>query len=189
MIIIHKIFCIIGRTGVGKSVITNKAAQTLQMKILKSYTTRSMRKGETIEKSDHTFIKPEEVDQYRGDMVAYTDRVDYCSFATRQQLFNSDFYIINPTGLYELKLKTKDMDIKLIPVYINVPYRQNLENAKKRGDLESWKANYEKENDEFKSFEYSDLVRYRILNNGTIDQAVDKLVRIVEKERGRDKTF
>lgn len=185
----HKIFCIIGRTGVGKSVITNKAVQRLQMKILKSYTTRSMRNGETIEKSDHTFIKPDEVEQYRNDMVAYTDRVGYCSFATRQQLFNSDFYIINPTGLYELKLKTKDMDIELIPVYINVPYRQNLENAKKRGDLESWKANYEKENDEFKSFEYSDLVRYRILNNGTIDQAVDKLVRIVEKEREGIKHF
>lgn len=189
MIIIHKIFCIIGRTGVGKSVITNKAAQKLDMKILKSYTTRSMRKGETVEKSDHSFINPEEVDQYRDDMVAYTDRVGYCSFATYQQLFNSDFYIINPTGLYELKLKTKDMDIELIPVYISVPYRQTLENAKKRGDIESWKANYEKENEEFKSFEHSDLIRYRILNNGAIDQAVDKLTRIVEKERGKDKTF
>lgn len=186
MIIIHKIFCIIGRTGVGKSVITNKAAQKLDMKILKSYTTRSMRKGETVEKSDHTFINPEEVDQYRDDMVAYTDRVSYCSFATYQQLFNLDFYVINPKGLYELKLKIKGMGIELIPIYISVPYRQNLENAKKRGDLDTWKVNYEKENIEFKSFEHSDMIQYRILNNGTIDQAVDKLVKIVEKERNRD---
>lgn len=186
MIIIHKIFCIIGRTGVGKSVITNKAAQKLDMKILKSYTTRSMRKGETVEKSDHTFINPEEVDQYRDDMVAYTDRVSYYSFATYQQLFNSDFYVINPKGLYELKLKIKDMGIELIPIYISVPYRQNLENAKKRGDLDTWKVNYKKENIEFKSFEHSDMIQYRILNNGTIDQAVDKLVKIVEKERNRD---
>lgn len=170
----------------GKSVITNKVAQKLDMKILKSYTTRAMRKGETESNSDHIFILPEHVDQYRDDMVAYTDRVGYCSFATRQQLFNSDFYIINPTGLYELKLKTKNMDIELIPVYINVPYRQNLENAKKRGDIESWKANYEKENEEFKSFEHSDLIRYRILNNGTIDQAADKLMGIIEKERNKD---
>lgn len=148
-----------------------------------------MRRGEADEKSDHTFINPEDVDQYRDDMVAYTDRVNYCSFATRQQLLNSDFYIINPTGLYELKLKTKDMDIELIPIYINVPYRQTLENAKKRGDLDTWKANYKKENEEFKSFEHSDMIRYRILNNGTISQAVDKLVKIVEKERGKDKTF
>lgn len=186
MIIIHKIFCILGRTGVGKSVITNKTAQKLQMKILKSYTTRCMRKGETVEKSDHTFIKPEEVDQYRDDMVAYTDRVGYCSFATHQQLLNSDFYVINPTGLYELILKTKDMNIELLPVYISVPYRRTLENAKKRGDLESWKVNYEKESEEFKSFEHSDLIRYRILNNGSVDQAVDKLTRIVEKERSKD---
>lgn len=119
-------------------------------------------------------------------MVAYTDRVSYCSFATYQQLFNSDFYEINPKGLYELKLKIKDMGIELIPIYISVPYRQNLENAKKRGDLDTWKANYEKENIEFKSFEHSDMIQYRILNNGTIDQAVDKLVKIVEKERNRD---
>lgn len=186
MIIIHKIFCIIGRTGVGKSVITNKAAQKLQMKILKSYTTRSMRKGETEERSDHTFINPEDVDQYRNDMVAFTERVGYYSFATRQQLLNSDFYVINPNGLYELKLKTKDMDIELIPIYISVPYRQNLENAKKRGDLDTWKSNYEKENVEFKSFEHSNMIQYRILNNVTIDQAVDKLVKIVEKERNRN---
>lgn len=55
-------------------------------------------------------------------MIAYTDRVGYCNFATKQQLLDNDFYIINPTGYYELKLKTKDMDIELVPIMVNVPY-------------------------------------------------------------------
>ena len=43
----HKIFCIIGRSASGKSTITNNVANKLGMKILKSYTTRTMRKEET----------------------------------------------------------------------------------------------------------------------------------------------
>ena len=79
----HKLYCIIGRTASGKSTITGLAAKELGMNILKSYTTRKPRKGETKEKSDHTFISSDEVEQYRNDMVSYTDRVNYCSFATK----------------------------------------------------------------------------------------------------------
>lgn len=154
------------------------------MKVLRSYTTREQRSGETEENSDHTFIKPDEVEQYRDDMVAYTERVGYCSFATRTQLLESDFYVINPTGFYELKLKTKDMAISLVPIYITVPYRTSGKRVKIRGDYESWKENYEKENKEFSSFEKSNIVDYRILNDGDVDVSVDKLVRIIEKVRG-----
>lgn len=41
-----------------------------------------------------------EVEKYRNDMIAYTERVNYCSFATKQQILDNDFYIINPTGYY-----------------------------------------------------------------------------------------
>ena len=114
MIIIHTVYCVLGRTSSGKSTITQKAANNLNMKVLKSYTTRQRRENETDESCDHIFISSNEVEKYRNDMIAYTDRVGYCSFATKQQLLDNDFYIINPTGYYELKLKTKDMDIELV---------------------------------------------------------------------------
>lgn len=97
----HKLYCIIGRTASGKSTITRLVAKKLKMNVLKSYTTRKPRKGETAKNSDHTFILPEDVDSYRDDMVAYTERVGYCSFATKQQIMDSDFYIINPSGYFE----------------------------------------------------------------------------------------
>ena len=182
----HTVYCILGRTSSGKSEIVRQAAKKLNMKVLKSYTTRVRRENETEEDSDHIFIHSDEVEKYRPDMVAYTDRVVYCSFATKEQLLNSDFYVINPTGYYELKLKTKDMDIKFVPIYITVPYRTLIERAKKRGDFESWKENYIKESDEFSQFERSNLIDYRVLNDGSIDDSVNKLIRIINKDKGKE---
>ena len=182
----HTVYCILGRTSSGKSEIVRQAAKKLNMKVLKSYTTRVRRENETEEDSDHIFIHSDEVEKYRPDMVAYTDRVGYCNFATKEQLINSDFYVINPTGYYELKIKTKDMDINLVPIYITVPYRTLIERAKKRGDFESWKENYIKESDEFSQFERSNLIDYRVLNDGSIDDSVNKLIRIINKDKGKE---
>lgn len=179
---IHKLFCVIGRTAVGKSTITYEVAKENKLRILKSYTTRTMRQNETEEKSDHTFISPDEVEQYRDDMVAYTDRVGYCSFMTRKQIMESDLCIINPSGFYELKLKTKDMPVELITIYITVPYSMNMANAKSRGNFEEWKQNYERESEEFSDFEKSNMIYYRILNDTSIEDAVAKMTRILEKE-------
>lgn len=154
--------------------------------VLKSYTTRKPRKGETAKKSDHTFISPEDVDSYRNDMVAYTERVGYCSFATKQQIMDSDFYIINPSGYFELKLKTKNMDVELIPIYITVPYRTLEKRARNRGEFNTWRENYIKESEEFTDFEKSNLIDYRILNDGDLEFSVNKLINIIRKDKQKD---
>ena len=183
MIIIHTVYCVLGRTGSGKSTVTKEAANKLNMKVLKSYTTRQRRENETDENCDHTFISPDEVEKYRNDMIAYTERVGYCSFATKQQLLDNDFYIINPTGYYELKLKTKDMDVELVTIMVNVPYNDLRQRAKKRGDYDAWQANYIKESEEFSNFEKSHLIDYFILNDRSIEESVAKMVRIINKDK------
>lgn len=183
----HKVFCILGRTASGKSTIVKIVANELNLSVLKSYTTRPLRSNETIETSDHIHINTDEVEQYENDIVSYTDRVNYCSFVTKEQLMKSDIFIINPSSYYELKLKTNDMDIELIPIYITVPYTASKNRAKIRGDYNSWKENYEKENDEFLEFENSNLIAYRILNVYTIESATDDLKRIITKELEGDK--
>ena len=182
---LHTVYCVLGRTSSGKSEIVKRASNQLNMVVLKSYTTRARRENETEENSDHTFIHPDEVEKYKYDMVAYTDRVGYCSFATKQQLLESDFYIINPTGYYELKLKTKDMDIELVPIYVTVPYSVLVKRAKKRGGFESWKENYINEGEEFSQFEKSNLIDYRILNDGEIDDSIEKMIRIINKHKNK----
>lgn len=185
MIIIHTVYCVLGRTGSGKSTVTKEAANKLNMKVLKSYTTRQRRENETDENCDHTFISPDEVEKYRNDMIAYTERVGYCSFATKQQLLDNDFYIINPTGYYELKLKTKDMDVELVTIMVNVPYNDLCQRAKKRGDYDAWQANYIKESEEFSSFEKSNLIDYFVLNDRTIEESVAKMVRVINKDKAK----
>lgn len=183
----HKVFCVIGRTASGKSTLVRQAASDLNLSILKSYTTRAMRENETKETSDHTYISQDDVEQYRNDMMAYTERIGYCSFATKEQLLASDLYIINPVGFYELKLKTKGMDVELLPIYITVPYMVNQDRAKKRGDYDLWRKNYNKENDEFIEFEKSNLIAYRVLNVGDIKESVTKLENIICKELNTNK--
>lgn len=185
MIIIHTVYCVLGRTGSGKSTVTKEVANKLNMKVLKSYTTRQRRENETDENCDHTFISPDEVEKYRNDMIAYTERVGYCSFATKQQLLDNDFYIINPTGYYELKLKTKDMNINLVTIMVTVPFSDLRERTKKRGDYDAWQANYIKESEEFSNFEKSHLVDYFILNDRSIEESVAKMVRIINKDKAK----
>ena len=70
----------------------------------------------------------------------------------------------------------------MVTIYITVPYSVNMANAKSRGNVEEWKQNYEKENEEFSDFEKSNMIYYRILNDTSIDHAVAKMTRILEKE-------
>lgn len=186
MIIIHTVYCVLGRTSSGKSTITQKAANNLNMKVLKSYTTRQRRENETDENCDHIFISSNEIEKYRNDMIACTERVGYCSFATKQQLLDNDFYIINPSGYFELKLKTKNMDVELIPIYITVPYRTLEKRARNRGEFNTWRENYIKESEEFTDFEKSNLIDYRILNDGDLEFSVNKLINIIRKDKQID---
>ena len=186
MIIIHTVYCVLGRTGSGKSTVTKEAAKQLNMNILRSYSTRQcLRQDETKENSDHTLISQNEVEKYRNDMIAYTDRVGYCNFATKQQLLDNDFYIINPTGYYELKLKTKDMDVELVTIMVNVPYNDLRQRAKKRGDYDAWQANYIKESEEFSNFEKSNLIDYFVLNDRSLEESVAKMVRVINKDKAK----
>lgn len=184
MITIHTVYCVLGRTGSGKSTITKLAAEKLNMKVLRSYSTRQyLREGETKENSDHILISPDEVEQYRDDMIAYTDRVGYCNFATKQQLLDNDFYIINPTGYYELKMKTKGIDINLVTIMVTVPFNTLRERARKRGDFEQWQTNYMKESEEFSTFEKSHLIDYFILNDRSLEESVEKMIRNIKKDK------
>lgn len=181
----HKLFCIIGRTGSGKSTLVKKTANELRLKILKSYTTRSMRNGESIEDSDHVFISQNEVEKYRDDMVAYTERVNYCSFATKQQVMNSDLYIINPSGYKELIKSTEKMEVELVPILITTPLINIMVRAQNSRDPETWMANYLNENDEFTIFEHSNDAKYVIENNRDIYYSYETLELIINQELGK----
>lgn len=113
------IFLIVGESGSGKDSLVAKACEELNLKQLKSYTTRPRRVGET---DTHTFISPDEVEQYKNQMIAYTQIGDYIYFATKQQLYDVDAYVIDYLGIKWMYESSVDLsDFRFVTIFINTP--------------------------------------------------------------------
>lgn len=149
----HKIYLIVGRTASGKDSLAHALAEKHNLKILSSYTTRPKRPSET---NEHIFIDSDQVESYRDDIVAYTKIGDYEYFATKQQLLESDLYIIDPEGIESLLNNIRGkIDVECCIIYIAVDYVTRKQRAlNMRKDLE---VNFENrcraEEDQFVDFE------------------------------------
>ena len=136
----HTVFLIIGQTASGKDSLVNAMCKTfkpVQYDVLGkcilepytqliSYTTRPRR---TNESDTHIFIDKSDVEQYKDDMIAYTKIGEYEYFATKQQLANCDFYIIDYNGVEYLRSKHLDDEFRFVTIYINTPERIRKERA------------------------------------------------------------
>ena len=151
-----KLFCIMGRTCSGKTTLAKTVAETLHMKVLRSYTTRPMREGENEHTSDHIFISDDEVKLFQGKIVAYTEINGYKYFVTKDMIMESDIYVIDPNGYKMLaeNIKRKNMKIKLIPIYIDVDVADQERRYRARGNTrnEFWER-YKSEAERFDKFE------------------------------------
>lgn len=110
------LFCILGASASGKSTLVQKLEIELNMKQIASYTTRPPRyEGE----AGHTFVTEEEF-QSLSDIVAYNYYLDNHYGVTSQQIDDEahDLYVVDQTGLNELKEKYKG-DRKIYSVYID----------------------------------------------------------------------
>lgn len=98
-------YLIIGRTGSGKDYIASKFSKQFNLKILESYTTRKPRVfGGPLSRAvetGHIFISKEEAAKLT-DRIAEWKLGDIEYFATKQQLDESDIYIINPEAAIRL---------------------------------------------------------------------------------------
>lgn len=186
----HKVFLIIGRTASGKTSMCKEMETRLGLHTLMSYTDRPMRETEKKGRCDHTFVTKEEADMLLKDtskVIAYTTSIEdgYRRFATIDQLQNADLYIIDPNGVDTLKLCKNPVlgNMEFVEIYVRVPYQKAKENAKRRKHTESdFTTRYEQESKQFAEYEKRQAFRYHILNDTTLEDACDKLERIIRKE-------
>lgn len=181
-----KVYCVMGRTASGKTSLTKEVCKQTGMKVVKSYTTRPARNNEDKD-SDHIFISSSDVDKYKNNIVAYTKIGEYEYFATERQLFDCDFYVIDPIGYYSLVdyITRNNLDIQLETIYVTIPYNMTKERAKLRKDnVTTLKERIESENEQFSQFEKSGSIHYRILNDGSFEDGVNKFLRILRRDRG-----
>lgn len=156
----NELLLIVGRTGAGKSTIARKLADMFKRPVVKSYTTRPMREGETEETADHIFIDAKDISLYSDDFAAYTKIGDYEYFITWSLLEDyaskGAIYVINPIGVWNLQksLKEAGKEMNLNILYIKAHEDVRISRIKLRGDDKTEiKKRLRAEADQFDEFE------------------------------------
>lgn len=117
-----------GRSGCGKTTITELLEQKYGLKSIQSYTTRQKRSEN---ETGHIFVSDEEFDKLT-DMVAYTEFNGNRYCATTEQVETHSLYVIDPKGIEYFKEHYKgNKSVKVI--YINVSVKTSLDRMIKRG--------------------------------------------------------
>lgn len=179
----HTVFLVAGETSSGKDTFVQKICEDFGYKQLISYATRPRRDGEG---ETHVFISSDEAKEYVDKMVAYTKIGEFEYFATIPQLYESDFYVIDPNGVEYMKFITQYKnidDLRFVTIYINTPAGLRKERA-----LNSRKDNPEvyfnralDEQEEFTNFKAYAKYDYAI-SNVDFDKAYKIFKYIVEEE-------
>lgn len=143
---------IIGRSGTGKSTLEEKLCKDYDLKSIRSYSTRPKRSPD---ENSHIFIEPSDIDKYPNKIATTTINGNFY-FATKEQLDESQLYVIDPIGLYELSKNFPDLTFNLI--YLKLPkykHQQYLKNRRKNSNetpkLQAQRL--ESENQQFDEFE------------------------------------
>lgn len=178
------LFCILGASASGKSTLVQKLEIELNMKQIASYTTRPPRyEGE----AGHTFVTEEEF-QSLSDIVAYNYYLDNHYGVTSQQIDDEahDLYVVDQTGLNELKEKYKG-DRKIYSVYIDCLPLNRYDRLFDRyfkmyqNSLVSTNRAMERIKQDEIEFENCNLVvDYVITNNDNIETAYDELKNYIQ---------
>lgn len=125
------LICLCGMSGSGKSTIANRLERKYGYVQAKSYTTRPMR-NDPEDANTHTFIMPEQVDEYSDDMVAWNWYNGNFYFATASMLNNVSLYVIDKEGLLQLFRNYHDKDI--LAIYIDCDSSVAAKRMAERGD-------------------------------------------------------
>ena len=172
------IVLIVGESGSSKSTICDELTIRYVLKQVKSYTTRPRRSED---EDGHTFISDEEFDKLEN-ICAYTyfDNHHYC--ATREQIDNSDLYIIDPYGVKYFMETYNGRKIPMV-VYIYADKRTRRKRMAKRGDKE-YKIRQRIAHDESAFANVDEYTMYRY--NNTEEGDVEKIATDIYRKFFRD---
>ena len=177
----NTVFLIVGETSSGKDSFVQKICDECGYKQLVSYATRPRRNGEG---DTHIFISPDEVEQYKDQMIAYTKIGEFEYFATKDQLYKNDFYVIDYRGIEYMHNLVKDLDdIRFVTIFIHVPREIREERAlnKRHDDALTFYKRCFSESTQFTEMILRDDYDYAI-SNIDFDKAYKIFKHIVQTE-------
>ena len=122
----YKVICIIGKSGVGKSILANEICKDKKFHFVKSYTTRKVRINDPEDKETHIFVSKDFREKAKEVMVEYINvEKNYCSWVDKT-LFDENkinIFVVDIDAFLKLN-KRKDMNVKCV-------YLQLLEEERK----------------------------------------------------------
>lgn len=157
----HVLLLILGKSASGKDFLANKLCERTGLKQLISYTTRERRinEGET-----HIFATDVDYEQMQseGKIAAFTQIGLYKYWATIDQLYEADTYIIDYVGYKKLR-ELNLPNLRLVTVYINTPdaIREDRALNRRKDDKAKFRARSFAEREQFRAmlkdadFDYS----------------------------------
>ena len=161
----HVLLCILGRTASGKDSLVNRLCEKTGFTQIISYTTRARRdnEGET-----HRFVTKQVYDTMlaSGEVAVDTNIDGNYYWATIEQLYENDVYILDYIGLK--KLKSLNLPgLRLVSVFINTPDEIRKARAlEKRGD----------DRGKFLSRDFDEKTQFReMLKKADFDYAVSNI--------------
>jgi guanylate kinase len=160
----HTLVIFVGKSGSGKSSLINRLCNREGYTQVISQTTRPRRNEND---NDHIFITEEDyyMAKLNGDIVAETEINGYHYYATREQVYNADFYTLDPQGLESLL--SRDLpNLRLVIIYIACPDDIRMERAVNiRGDnKQTFRARNYSETTQFRKFIADEKWDYSIKN-------------------------
>ena len=174
---LKNLYCIVGKSGSGKSTITEELQRRYGYVPLSSYTDRPKRfENET----GHVFVTPEEFHQL-GPMIAYTMFNGHQYGATQELVDNSDLYLIDPDGIRFLKERYRsNRPIRVIGLF--APEEKLIQRMKERGDsLDMIVSRRENDKEKFRGMdELCDV----IIRNDDLEDALRTIQSIINRYEG-----
>jgi guanylate kinase len=160
----HTLVIFVGKSGSGKSSLINRLCEREGYTQLISQTTRPRRNEND---NDHKFVTEEDyyMAKLNGDIVAETEINGYHYYATREQVYNADFYTLDPQGVESL-LSMNLPNLRLVIIYISCPDEVRMDRAvNKRGDnKQTFRARNYSESAQFRKFIADEKWDYSVNN-------------------------
>ena len=160
----HVLIAVLGRTAAGKDSLVKMICDRTDAKALISYTTRERRTGEG---NTHIFATEADYEQMLADgkIAAHTKIGQHYYWCTVEQLYEADYYVIDPLGLKTLKTLNLP-DLRLVTLYVHVPdeVRQHRALTVRQDDKSKFRVRDFSEREQFREFERNLDFDYSIKN-------------------------
>ena len=173
---LKNLYCIIGKSGIGKTTAVDKLENEYGYKVLKSYTTRSPRREED---TDHMYISLDEYADLDNKVVTCCFNGNfYC--ATADQIEDADLYVVDVQGVKELQSKYAGAK-RIIFIQIVAPMEVCLERMLSRGDSED--AAWERLKHDYTAFkDAGKLIDYTVPGDSEYVDAWKAIKHIIDYE-------